>query len=132
MVHGKRVFVVDDDPSARQGLALLLRTAGYDVSAFASADEFVDALGQETSGCLVLDARLPGMSCEELSAKLEERCVDLPIIFVTADDDPETMQRAQRINAAGFFRKPVDGTALFDAIEWALRSNKTSDNHEIR
>ncbi len=122
MVQGKRVFVIDDDPSARQGLTLLLRTAGYDVSAFASADEFVDSLDAETSGCLVLDARLPGMSCEELSTKLRERNVDLPIIFVTADDDPETRRRAQKMNAAGFFRKPVDGTALFDAIEWATRS----------
>ena len=118
------MFVVDDDQSARQGLALLLSTAGYDVSAFASADEFVDALGRETTGCLVLDARMPGMSCEEMQAKLEERCVKLPIIFVTADDDPETMRRAQKLNAAGFFRKPVDGTALFDAIEWATRSDK--------
>ena len=124
MVHGKRVFVVDDDPSARQGLALLLRTAGYDVSVFASAGEFVDSLDAETSGCMVLDARMPGMSCEEMRAKLEERRLDLPIIFVTADDDPETRRRAQKMNAAGFFRKPVDSTALFDAIEWATRSYK--------
>ena len=124
MIHGKRVFVVDDDTSARQGLALLLRTAGYDVSVFASADEFVDALGQETSGCLVLDARMPGMSCEEMLTELKELRLDLPIIFVTADDDPETKRRAQKMNAAGFFRKPVDSTALFDAIEWATRSDK--------
>ena len=116
------MFVIDDDPSARQGLTLLLRTAGYDVSAFASADEFVDTLGQETSGCLVLDARLPGMSCEEMLTELKELRLDLPIIFVTADDDPETRRRAQKMDAAGFFRKPVDGTALFDAIEWATRS----------
>jgi len=124
MIHGKRVFLVDDDPSARQGLALLLRTAGYDVSVFASADEFVDALGQETSGCLVLDARMPGMSCEEMLTELKELRLDLPIIFVTADDDPETKRRAQKMNAAGFFRKPVDSTALFDAIEWATQSDK--------
>ena len=124
MIHGKRVFVVDDDTSARQGLALLLRTAGYDVSVFASADEFVDALGQETSGCLVLDARMPGMSCEEMLTELKELRLDLPIIFVTADDDPETKRRAQKMNAAGFFRKPVDSMALFDAIEWATRSDK--------
>jgi len=124
MVQGKRVFVIDDDPSARQGLTLLLHTAGYDVSAFASADEFVDTLGQETSGCLVLDARLPGMSCEEMLTELKELRLDLPIIFVTADDDPKTRQKAVEMNAAAFFRKPVDGTALLDAIEWATRSNQ--------
>jgi two-component system response regulator FixJ len=129
MVQGKRVFVIDDDSSARQGLTLLLRTAGYDVSAFASADEFVDTLGQETYGCLVLDARLPGMSCEEMLTKQKELRLDLPIIFVTADDDPETRRRAQKMNAVGFFRKPVDSTALLDAIEWATRSSESIDNH---
>jgi FixJ family two-component response regulator len=129
MVHEKHVYVVDDDPSARQGLSLLLRTAGYDVSVFTSANEFVDALCDEASGCLVLDARMPGMSGEKLQAELKARGLHLPIIVVTGDDDPKSRQKALEMNAAGFFRKPVDGTALFDAIEWALRSNKRSDNH---
>jgi two-component system response regulator FixJ len=74
------------------------------------------------SGCLVLDARMPGLSGEELQQELKVRGVDLPIIVVTADDDPETCQQALRMRAVAFFRKPVDGTALLDAIRWALRS----------
>jgi FixJ family two-component response regulator len=116
------VFVVDDDPSARRGLARLLRTAGHDVHEFASANEFLDALDPEVPGCLVLDARMPGLSGEELQQELKARGVDLPIIVVTVDDDPETRRKALRLKAAGFFRKPVDGTALLDAIRWALRS----------
>ncbi len=122
MTNATCVFVVDDDPSARGGLARLLRTAGHDVRDFASANEFLDALDPKMSGCLVLDARMPGLSGEELQAELKARGVDLPIIVVTADDDPETRQRALGMGAAGFFRKPVDGTALLDAIRWALRS----------
>jgi FixJ family two-component response regulator len=118
------VFVVDDDPSARRGLARLLRTAGHDVRDFASANEFLDALDPQVSGCLVLDARMPGLSGEELHQELKGRGVELPIIVVTADDDPEARQRALRMRAAGFFRKPVDGTALLDAIRWALRSEQ--------
>ena len=113
---------MDDDASARRGLARLLRTAGYDVHAFASANEFLDALDPQLWGCLVLDARMPGLSGEELHEELKGQGVDLPIIVVTADDDPETRRRALRMGAAGFFRKPVDGTALLDAIRWALRS----------
>ena len=123
MTNATYVFVLDDDPSARGGLARLLRTAGHDVRDFASANEFLDALDPPISGCLVLDARMPGLSGEELQEELKARGVDLPIIVVTADDNPETRQRALRMGAVGFFRKPVDGPALLDAIRWAMRSN---------
>jgi FixJ family two-component response regulator len=63
---------------------------------------------------------MPGLTGDELQAEMQQRQVTLPIIFVTADDDPETRQRAQAMQATAFFHKPVDGTALLDAIEWAL------------
>ena len=110
MTNVKCVFVLDDDPSARKGLARLLRTAGHEVCAFASANEFLEALGTEVCGCLVLDARMPGPSG-----------IDLPIIVISADDDSETRAQAKKLNAEGFFRKPVDATALLDAIDWAMR-----------
>lgn len=123
------VFLVDDDPSARRGLARLLRTAGYDVREFASANEFLDAISSDVSGCLVLDLRMSGLSGEELQEELEARGVNLSIIVVTADDSPETRRKAKKMKAAGFYRKPADGPALLDAIDWALRSNSTGDDH---
>jgi FixJ family two-component response regulator len=129
MTSQKCVFVVDDDPSARSGLARLLRAGGYHVRAFSSADEFLDSIDPEVSGCLILDARMPGLSGEDLQVELAARNVQLPIIVVTADDDPKTRRTAQNMNAAGFFRKPVDGTALLDAIAWALRSENVNNNH---
>jgi two-component system response regulator FixJ len=128
MRFATHVFVVDDDPSARNGLVRLLRTAGSDVRGFASANEFLDALGPEASGCIVLDARMPGLSGEELCEELKARGAHLPIIVVTADDNPETIRKARQMKAAGFFRKPVDSMALLDAIEWALRPNCTNGN----
>jgi FixJ family two-component response regulator len=127
MAIARRVFVVDDDLSSRRGLARLLRAAGHDTLDFASADEFLNAFDPETSGCLVLDARMPGMSGEELQAELVDRGADLAIIMITGDDDPETRRRALTMRAAGFFRKPVDGTALLDAIAWAMRSGFESN-----
>jgi FixJ family two-component response regulator len=120
MSKHRSVFLIDDDPSARNGMSRLLRTAGHDVRAFQSADEFLAALEPDATGCVVLDARMPGLSGEELQKELETRGVGLSLIFVTADDDPDTRKKAMALGAAGFFRKPVDGTALLDAIEWAL------------
>jgi FixJ family two-component response regulator len=126
MSNAQCVFLVDDDRSARSGLARLLRAAGHTVREFASANGFLDALENDVCGCvLVLDARMPGLSGAELHAELEARDVDLPIIVITADDEPETRLEAQKMKAVGFFRKPVDGPALLDAIDWALRSRRS-------
>jgi len=130
MMKPRLVFVVDDDNSARSGMTRLLRTAGHEVRAFASAKEFLDDFDPETFGCMVLDARMPGMSGEELQAELKTRGVRLPIIVVFADDDPETRRAAHRMNAAAFFRKPVDGSALLDAIDWAVRWNLANSNDD--
>ncbi len=126
MSNAQCVFLVDDDRSARSGLARLLRAAGHSVREFASANELLDALEPDLSECvLVLDARMPGLSGEELQAELEARDVDLPVLVVTADDEPATRLQAEKMKAVGFFRKPVDGTALLDAIDWALRCRRS-------
>ena len=116
-----RIYVVDDDPSARKGLTRLLRTAGHDVRDFAAANEFLDAFDHDVPGCLVIDPRMPGMTGEELHAELGARDIHLPIIVLTASDDPATRKQAQKMRALSLFRKPVDGTALLDTIEWVLR-----------
>jgi FixJ family two-component response regulator len=121
MTDIRRVLVVDGDPSARRGLARLLRVAGHDVRECASVDEFLDALKPQMSGCVVLDLRMPGRSGEELQAELESRCADLTIIVVAADDDAETRRNARAMKAVAFFRKPVDGRALLDAVAWTQR-----------
>ena len=122
--------MVDDDASARNGLARLLRTAGYDVRDFASAADFLEGLDPDVSGCLVLDARMPGLTGEELLVELNVRGIHLSIIVVTGDDDSETRKKAKMMKAAGFFRKPVDGPALLDAINWALQMDRPGNNHK--
>ena len=124
------VYVVDDDESARIGLSRLLRAAGYHVHSYASADKFLEAVSDERAGCIVLDARMPGRSGLELAEIFRERYQNIPIIFVTADEDPETKKKAMQMKAAGFFRKPVDGTALLDAIDWVLNSDSTNNDPE--
>jgi two-component system response regulator FixJ len=124
------VFVIDDDSSARNGLSRLLRAAGYPVRAFDSANKFLESLDEFTSGCILLDIRMPGMSGEELAVELKNRNLNFPIVVVTADDSADTRRIAQEMNAQGFFRKPVDGTALLDAINWILRPDSKGKNHK--
>ena len=79
------VHVVDDDPSMRTALARLLRSAGFEARAYASAAEFLvaDVDASAGPGCVVLDVKLPGMSGMELQAALTRRQRSLPIVFLT-------------------------------------------------
>ena len=125
MASGKVVYLVDDDGSARTGLLRVLREGGHDARGCENADSLFSSLDEQAADCLVLDARMPGLTVKDLHQELCRRNIHLPVIFVTADDDPELKQWAQDVSAAGFFRKPVDGIALLDAIDWAINSDKT-------
>jgi FixJ family two-component response regulator len=124
MTSGQTIYLIDDDSSARTGLARLMRIAGYSVLPFESGKAFLSDLTPKSSGCIVMDLRMPEMTGEELLQKLHEDGLNLPVILMSADDSPALRKKAQKLKAAGFFRKPVDGTALLDAIDWALRSNE--------
>ena len=122
------VFVVDDDPSVRHGLVRLLSAAGHNVRNYASIEGFLGSLESSAYGCLVMDADLLGTSGKELLDEFKARDANLSIIIISAKDDRATKRKSWQMKAEGFFRKPVDGTALIDAIEWALRSKAGNDN----
>ena len=105
----------------------LLRTAGYDIREFASVEELLDALRSEVPRCVVLEVRMPRLADKELQEELSACGVHVPIIIVSVDDDLECRRIALKMSAVGYFRKPVDGIALLDAIDWALQ---TSTSHE--
>jgi FixJ family two-component response regulator len=119
-VNDPAVYVVDDDESVRRAIARLIRSAGIDVRVFASGEEFLEAAPPVEKACLVLDVRMPGMSGLELHQKLREQGLDIPVIFVTAYDSEEVRTQARIGGASACFRKPVDDSALLDAIAWAV------------
>jgi FixJ family two-component response regulator len=129
MIDINYVFVVDVDPSARQGLVRLLSAAGQNVRNYASITDFLAALEPGICGCLVLDAEVPGKSGLELLEEIKTRNADLSIIMISAKDDRVTKRRCWEMQAVGFFRKPVDGTALIDAVDWALRAKNNRGNN---
>jgi FixJ family two-component response regulator len=114
------VFVVDDDASIRKALTRLIKSAGYDVTTFASAREFLDHVkSAEQPACLVLDVRMPGLSGLDLQAELQNSSATLPIVFMTGHGDIPMSVRAMKAGAVDFLPKPVKDTELLRAIEQA-------------
>jgi FixJ family two-component response regulator len=120
MIRSQSVFVVDEDSSVRNGLTRLLGAAGFEVVNFATVVEFIDSLDGETNGCLVLDATVTRSTNEAQMESFTDPKNRKPIIVISANGNSESRQLARNLRAVAFFRKPVDGTALFDAIRWAM------------
>jgi FixJ family two-component response regulator len=118
------VYLIDDDESVRRALQRLLRSAGLDVRAFASAEEFLQSENLSQRACIVLDIQMRGLTGFDIQEKLASKGIRIPTIAVSALDDAETRERARKLGAAAFFRKPVDGQALIDAIHWTTGVTK--------
>jgi two-component system, LuxR family, response regulator FixJ len=120
------IFVVDDDAAVRDALKLLLRSVGQAVETFGSAQEFLDAYGEDRPGCLVLDIRMPGMSGLELQQKLNEKHSILPIIFITGHGDVPMAVEAMQAGAVDFIQKPFRDQDLIDRINQALEKDSSN------
>jgi FixJ family two-component response regulator len=114
------VFVIDDDASVRDSLALMLGLSGYKAALFADAEAFAEAWQPGWAGCVVADLRLPGMSGIELQAAMRHRGSRLPFIIITAHGDVATARAAFRAEAVDFLEKPFDHAQLRAAIENAF------------
>ena len=120
---GKRalVSVVDDDESVRESLPDLLRQLGFAAEAFSSAEAFLasDFVGE--TNCLILDIAMPGMSGFDHQKELTRRRQRIPIVFITAHGDSTVRPRVLAEGAVECLFKPFSETALFDALNVALR-----------
>jgi FixJ family two-component response regulator len=114
------VYIVDDDASVRDSLALMLGLSGYSTALFADAEAFLAAWRPQWSGCVVADLRLPGRTGIELQAELRARGSSLPFIIITAHGDVPTARTAFQAAAVDFLEKPFDHAQLRTAIESAF------------
>src|SRR5271157_4392797 len=121
---GALVYVVDDDPSAREGVVALIRSAGLTAKSFASAEEFLAAPRPKMPGCLVLDVSLPGVSGLDLQQELAKSDVQIPIIFLTGHGDIPMTVRAVKAGAANFLAKPFDDEELLNIIRRCINSDQ--------
>jgi FixJ family two-component response regulator len=114
------VYLVEDDASVRDSLALMLGLAGYATGAYADAESFLAAWREDWAGCVVTDLRLPGMSGLELQAALRARRCALPVIVITGHGDVPSARAAFRAAAVDFLEKPFDDAQLRTAIDGAF------------
>lgn len=117
------IFVVDDDEAVRRGLTRLLRSAGWNVEALASAGDFVRRAPLDGPGCVLLDVQLPDESGLELQGRLLQAGISLPVVFLTGKGDIPMSVSAMKRGAIDFLVKPVDDDVLFEAVGQAVRSN---------
>lgn len=114
------IYVVDDDPSAREAIRGVIRSAGFKALAFASAREFLAHRRDPELACLVLDVEMPELSGLDLQDRLNAANDNLPIIFVTGYGDVPMSVTAIKNGAVDFLTKPLDADALFEALQRAL------------
>ena len=116
------VAIIEDDESYRLAVRRLLKSAGFSVQSFASAEDFLNSGEQRETGCLIADIRMPGMSGLDLQSKLNSDHCPIPTIFITAHGDEKMRLQAMRGGAVKFLAKPFDGEVLIEAVRVALGS----------
>jgi len=121
MANHSVICVVDDDESVRESLEGLMRSVGFAVNTFASAEEFLDSDHLRNTDCLILDVRLPGMNGLELQRQLATSHSEIPIIFITSHEDDEVRARALNAGAVDYLLKPFNDEDLLNAIDAALK-----------
>jgi len=115
------IAVVDDDRSVVKSLARMLRSTGYEVSTFGSAQEFLDSLAHSIPRCLILDVHMPQMTGLELQTRLQELGHQVQIVFITAQDTPQTRAATELTGTVALLFKPFGNAALLEAIREGVR-----------
>ena len=130
MMTQPMVFVVDDDASMRGAVSNLIRSVGFQVEAFTSAQEFLASTRPDTPCCLILDVRLPQVSGLDIQAELTKAQIHIPIIFVTGYGDVPMSVKAIKAGAVEFLTKPFRDQDLLDAVKVALERSRVSRTNE--
>jgi FixJ family two-component response regulator len=119
------VFIVDDDDAICDGLCNLLESIGINAERFSSAEEFVTRSQEDSPGCLLLDARLPGMTGVEFQERLIRSGIRIPIIFMTAHGDVPMVRKVMKAGAVEFLTKPFEKEELLAAIRHAFATDSS-------
>ncbi|WP_246795994.1 response regulator transcription factor [Burkholderia perseverans] len=122
------VSIVEDDASVREATRSLVRSLGWDVRTYASAEAFLSAEGLADVACIISDVQMPGLSGIEMYRRLLERIAPPPIIFITAFESDLLLRQAGDVGALCVFSKPVDAAQIGQRLD-ALRAAGPQGEH---
>lgn len=122
------VSVIDDDESVRIAMTSLLRSLGYAVSTFASAEDYLLSPRAHDTSCLITDVQMPGMKGTELQRYLVDQGRQVPIILVTAFPEETIRKRSLGAGAVCYLSKPFDEQALIDCLDRVLKGKSDNAN----
>lgn len=125
LANSTQLFLIDDDPSVNRAVSNLLESAGYRVTAFQSAEEFLRTARPGEADCLVLDLRLPGISGLALQETIQDDFAGLPVVFITGHGSVSESVQAMRQGAVNFLLKPFSDQALLNAVAEAVQRGQT-------
>ncbi|HYJ42702.1 MAG TPA: response regulator [Steroidobacteraceae bacterium] len=115
------IAVVDDEESVRLALARMLRASSFEVSIYSSGEDFLQSLKTRVPDCAVLDFQMPGLTGRDVQRALSVAKLSLPIIIVTAHDQPSLREKALADGAVAYFTKPLRRDTLIAALAQAIR-----------
>ena len=117
------IAIIDDDASVRATTDSLVRSLGYVVFTFASAEDFLRSNRLDDLACVIADVQMPGMSGVELQAHLIAQGSRVPFIFFTAFPDEQLRAQALKAGAICYLTKPFDGDSLVQGLQVALKKH---------
>ncbi|MET0239470.1 MAG: response regulator [Sphingobium sp.] len=120
MTERPLIAVVDDDEAIRIGLSSLLRSEGYAVDLFHSAEAFLQSLPGRVPHCLLTDIQMPGLSGLDLLASMKRQAPGVPVLILTAFPEEGARLRARSTGAADFLAKPFDASTLIQSVRRAI------------
>lgn len=115
------IYVVDDSADILDVIQVLLSSVNMKVMTFTSGEAFLSQVDHTARGCLLLDMRMPGMSGLEVQDAMKERCIPLPVIFLTGHGEVTIAVQAMREGALDFIEKPFQPQFLLDRIHACLK-----------
>ena len=122
------ISIVDDDESMREATSALVRSLGFAVATFSSAEDFLGSDRVADTSCLITDVQMPGLSGVELQSRLIAGGRQVPIIAVTGYPEESIRTQMLEAGAVGFLSKPFNDECLIDCIETALKGGNTSSS----
>jgi FixJ family two-component response regulator len=110
------IHIVDDDKYVLRGFQILLKSEGYESTAYESVEDFLRLWKKDENDLLILDIHMPGLNGCDLLEYLETRKIYLPVIVITAYDEPESRKRSESYGTMAYILKPVEGDTLINLI----------------